>query len=478
MRNQQERFAWFVVLCDKICLQSKDELYMIDGETKRLRTITADERSGNMTYEEAVDYIYSVPKFTTKNKPENTVEMMERLGRPERNMKLIHVAGTNGKGSVCAFLSTMLTAGGKKTGLFISPHLIKINERFQINNVPVSDETFLRAYEEVAQVIKEMTADGFAHPTYFEILFAVSMVIFRDAKVEYAVLETGLGGRLDATNIIEQPLAVVLTSISLDHTEILGDTIPQIAWEKAGIIKKGVPVIYDGSNPQAEEVIRERAAELGSEAIGIHEEMYQILDRTDKSIDFMLDAMYYGQRKITVPYIAQYQVMNSSLALAAMEMIDPGHEISLDTRIRAIAETTWEGRMETVLPGVIVDGAHNEDAVQQFVKTLLSVDGGRRIVMLFSAVVEKNYEKMVETICATGRLDEVVVTEIHGDRVVPAEKLAGIFQKYTDVRVTALSDVAEAFAAAMEKKKDGLLFCVGSLYLVGEVKELIEESYK
>lgn len=451
---------------------------MIDEERKELHMITGDERSDIMTYEEAVDYIYSVPKFTTKNKPENTIEMMERLGRPERSMKLIHVAGTNGKGSVCAFLSTMLTAGGKKTGLFISPHLIKINERFQINNVPVSDDTFLGAYEEVAQVIKEMVADGFAHPTYFEILFAVSMVIFRDEKVEYAVLETGLGGRLDATNVIEHPLAVVLTSISLDHTEILGDTVSQIAWEKAGIIKPGVPVIFDGSNLQAEEVIRKRAEELGCKAVGLHEEMYQILDGTDKSIDFMLNAMYYKQRKITVPYMAQYQVVNSSLALMAMEIIDPDHEISIDTRVEAIAKTTWEGRMETVLPGVIVDGAHNEDGVRQFVRTLLSVDRDRRIVMLFSAVVEKNYEKMVETICATGQLDEVVVTEIHGDRIVPAGKLAGIFKKYTNVKVTAVSNIREAFAAAMEKKGNGLLFCVGSLYLVGEVKEIIEESYK
>ncbi len=439
---------------------------------------TSEERSGKMTYEEAVDYIYSVPKFTTKNKPENTIEMMERLGRPERCMKLIHVAGTNGKGSVCAFLSAMLTAGGRQTGLFISPHLIKINERFQINNKPVADGVFLRAYEEVAQVIKEMVADGFLHPTYFEILFAAAMVIFRDAGVEYAVLETGLGGRLDATNVIEHPLVSVITSISLDHTEILGETIPEIAREKAGIIKPGVPVVYDGSNLQAEEVIRKRAAELGCRVAGLHEEMCQILDRTDKSIDFMLNAMYYGQRKITVPCIAQYQVRNSSLALMAMEMIDPEHEISIDTRVEAIAGTTWEGRMETILPGVIVDGAHNEDGVQQFVKTLLSVKAGRRIVMLFSAVVEKNYEEMVKTICETGRLAEVVVTEIRGDRIVPAQKLAAVFEKYTDVKVTAVPGIRDAFAAAMDKKKEGLLFCVGSLYLVGEVKEIVEESYK
>lgn len=431
-----------------------------------------------MTYQEAVDYIYSVPKFTTKNKPENTVELMERLGRPERSMKLIHVAGTNGKGSVCAFLSSMLTAGGKKTGLFISPHLVRINERFQINNEPVSDEIFLKAYEKVAKVIDVMVKEGFFHPTYFEILFAVCMVIFQEQRVEYAVLETGLGGRLDATNVIENPIVTVITSISLDHTELLGDTVEQIAWEKAGIIKQGVPVIYDGKEKKAEKVILQRAASLHAEPVGLHEEMYEIMNRTDKSIDFMLNAMYYEQKKITVPYMAEYQVRNSSLALLAMEKIDPKHEISLDTRVDAIRHTTWQGRMETVLPGVIVDGAHNEDGVREFVRTLSSVEDGRRVVMLFSAVVEKNYEKMVETICRTEKLNEVVVTEIHGDRVVPAETLASVFRKYTDKKVTAVSDIRDAFHLALAKQEDGLLFCVGSLYLVGAVKEVIEESCK
>lgn len=435
-------------------------------------------RKNEMTYEEAVDYIYSVPKFTTKNKPENTIEMMERLGRPERKMKLIHVAGTNGKGSVCAFLSSMLSAGGKRTGLFISPHLVKINERFQINNVPVSDEVFLKAYCEVESVIKEMVKDGFCHPTYFEILFAVTMVIFLDENVEYAILETGLGGRLDATNIIEHPLAVVLTSISLDHTEILGDTIEQIAWEKAGIIKKGVPVIYDGKNAQAEAVIRKQAKQMQAEAFGVNPEQFEILHRTEKSIDFLLKNSVYEKQQITVPYMAEYQMMNSSLALTAMEVIDPEHEISLETRIHAIAHTTWQGRMETVLPGVIVDGAHNEDGVKEFVRTLQSVEEGRRVVMLFSAVVEKNYETMVETICRTGKLSEVVVTEIKGDRIVPAQKLAEIFRKYVTVNVTAISDIEKAFETAMEKKEDGLLFCAGSLYLVGAVKEVIEERFK
>lgn len=434
------------------------------------------EDEEKMTYEEAEAYINSVPKFTSKNKPENTQELIRRIGHPERKMKVIHVAGTNGKGSVCAFLSSMLTAGGKKCGLFTSPHLVKINERFQINNEPVSDEIFLSAYERVMKLVEEMQKDGFYHPAYFELLFAIGMVIFDEAQVEYLILETGLGGRLDATNIVEKPLVTVITSISLDHTEILGDTIEEIAGEKAGIIKQGVPIVYDGREKRAEKVILKRAEEQHAKAVPLYEETLHIQTSTDHSVDYTFDAPYYRGKTITVPYLAPYQVRNSALALLAMEEVDPQHEIPLDIRLAAIDHTRWQGRMETVLPGVIVDGAHNEDGVHEFVRTLRQAGKGRRIVMLFSAVVEKNYEEMVHTICQTGCIQEVVVTEIHGSRIVPAEELAEVFRKYTDVPVTPVCDIKDAFDLALEKKGDGLLFCVGSLYLVGEVKRVIEEN--
>lgn len=435
-----------------------------------------------MTYEEAVEYIESTPKFTKKNGPENTLELVRRLGHPERNMKVIHVAGTNGKGSVCAFLSNMLTAGGKKTGLFTSPHLVKLNERFQIDHEMISDSEFTAAFEEVMGHVHAMIEDGFAHPAYFELLFAMMLAIFRDRKVEYAVLETGLGGRLDATNVVEHPILTVLTSISLDHTEILGDTIAQIAWEKAGIIKEGVPLVFDGRNKEAEQVIEKMAEEKHAPYISLQESMYEIAGKTDRSIDFILNAGQYKGMTICIPFPAEYQAANSALALLGMEMLDPQHEISLQVRKDAMEHTTWQGRMETVLPGVIVDGAHNADGIRQFVKTLQQVEEGRRIVLLFSAVVEKNYEKMIQTICDTGRLSEVVVTEIHGGRIVPAEQLAEVFRKYTKAPVTAVAENAEAFALALEKKNafadDALLFCAGSLYLVGELKEIIEEKYQ
>lgn len=438
---------------------------------------TANERMGQavskMTYTEAVEYILSVPKFTKKNEMKNTLELLERLGRPEREMKVIHVAGTNGKGSVCAFLSTMLVKAGKQTGLFTSPHLVKINERFQINIVPVGDEEFLAAYEEVWEAVEAMQRDGFAHPTYFELLFAMAMVLFRKKQMEYVVLETGLGGRLDATNMVEKPLITVITSISLDHTEILGDTIEKIAFEKAGIIKPGVSVVYDGRCREAEKVILARAEELHSPAFGLHEEMYEILANTEKSIDFSLDCGYYEHTKVTVPYLAHYQVINSALALLAMDVLDRKREIPIGMRVQAIGETAWQGRMETVLPGVVFDGGHNADGIREFVRTVQRVQEEQPVTLLFSAVMEKNYEKMIETICRETALSHVTVTEIPGDRNVPAGKLAEIFRRYTTAPVEAVPGISKAFSKALEKKGSGMLFCAGSLYLVGELKALL-----
>ena len=437
-----------------------------------------------MNYTEAVKYMYSIPKFTKKNKPENTLELIRRIGHPERKMKVIHVAGTNGKGSTCAFLTSMLTNAGKKTGLFTSPHLVDINERFQINQEPVSDEVFTRAFNRVKAEMDAMIEDGFAHPAYFELVFAIGLLIFEEAEVEYLVLETGLGGRLDATNLVEKPIACVLTTISLDHMEYLGDTVAQIAWEKAGIIKEGVPVIFDARNPESEKVILEQAAKMHAPAYGYKAEMAEITGKTDKSIDFILNCRYdkpdmasvsYENLKVTVPYLAEYQLVNSSLALIAMGVLDQDNTVSHAQRSLSITETRWQGRMETVMPGVVFDGAHNDDGIKEFIRTMCQVHEKQPVSMLFTAVVEKEYEKMIQTICESAKPESVVVTQIWGDRVVPAETLAGVFRKYTDAPVTAKADVEEAFKLALEQRGDGMLFCAGSLYLVGELKAILRK---
>ena len=427
-----------------------------------------------MNYEEAVAYINDTPRFTTKNTLDNTRQVLERMGHPERRMKLIHVAGSNGKGSVCAYLSSILTTAGKHTGLFTSPHLVEINERFQLNQQPVSNDFFTEAFGAVMELVRGLLKDRpdrFAHPTFFELLFLMGIYIFDRSRMEYVVLETGLGGRFDATNVIEKPLVSVITSISLEHTEYLGDTYELIAGEKAGIIKEGCPVVYDGTRKDVEGVILAKAREMHAKAYAVRPDMYKILMNTQKTIDFLMDTGYYLPMNVSISSVAEYQIMNACQAVTAAHALDIG--LTEEDIRRGMEQMRWQGRMETVLPGVILDGAHNDSGVEEFVKTAGNFQQNTKVTILFSCVKEKDYEGMIRTICEHLAFDSVVVTEVDSDRLVPAEELARLFRKYTGQEVVGIPSIPEAFDAALERKGDGILFCVGSLYLAGSLKRII-----
>ena len=429
-----------------------------------------------MNYTEAVAYINETPKFTTKNSLEHTKECLRRLGNPQDSFQVIHVAGTNGKGSVCAYLASVLREGGYRCGLFTSPHLVKINERFQIDEVPVEDELFLRAFEKVKHLADELTAQGSYHPTYFEMLFLMGMCIFQEAGVSYVVLETGLGGRLDATNAIENPLACVITSISMDHIQYLGDTVEAIAGEKAGIIKKAIPVIYDANRQKTAQVIEETAQGVGAPAYPVRREDFEIREITSSGIEFAYGKTDGRQQEYSIPFIARYQVMNSALALKTLEVLREQQDFTAltDSQVKAgIGGTRWQGRMETIQPGVIVDGAHNEDGVANFIETAVYFRDKYRIVLLFSAVDDKDYPHMIRRICSELRPAQVVTATIQEERAVDAQVLAQEFRKNGCTCVQAENSVKEAFQQAAELRGDGLLFCIGSLYLIGEIKSLI-----
>lgn len=430
-----------------------------------------------MNYEEAVAYIEETPKFTTKNKLSHTKECLRRLGNPEKKFRVIHVAGTNGKGSTCAFLTSIFREAGYSCGLFTSPHLVTINERFQINEQNIDDDTFLAAFLKVRALADELVAEGSYHPTYFEMLFLMGMVIFADAGVDYVMLETGLGGRLDATTAVEEPAACVITSISFDHMQYLGNTIREIAGEKAGIIVPGVPVIFDGNDQEAAKVIRDQAEKLGSPWFEVKREDAEIKGITSGGIDFSVKNGYYGNTVFSIPFIARYQVMNAALVLKTVEVLKQQIPIPEDAVKKGLLETRWQGRMETVLPGVIVDGAHNEDGVEKFVETAEHFQKECPLTLLFSAVDDKDYTDMIRTILGRIRFRHVVVTQVGGYRKVPAEELAEIFRREGCPSAQAFEDTEMAFRAALSLKgEDGMLFCVGSLYLVGEIKELLRKE--
>lgn len=428
------------------------------------------------TYEEAAAYIEEIPKFTKKHTLEHTKTFLKRLGNPAADRKIVHVAGTNGKGSVCAYLQAILMAEGKRTGFFTSPHLVSVNERIRVDNIQIDNETFLKVFRKVLKIVRQMVEDGIEHPSYFEFLFGMGMTAFAETDVEYIILETGLGGRLDATNAIDNPALVIITSISLDHTAILGDTIEKIAGEKAGIIKPGVPVFFDGSSKKAAEVIKAKAAELGVSCREVTKNAYEIQEVHRKYIAFSRRSAYDKDVIFQVPMCGCYQAMNAELALEASEYLLAGEEIHMDRWKEALAELHWEGRMERVGAHITVDGAHNPGAMEAFVESVKALDESERgeMVLLFSSVSDKKYDQMIEYLCENLDVKAYVVTQIEDERGVPAEELADVFRRYTDRPVYCKERLEDAVRTAMnERGETGEIYCLGSLYLVGMMKKLL-----
>ena len=428
------------------------------------------------TYEEAAAYIEEIPKFTKKHTLEHTKTFLKRLGNPAADRKIVHVAGTNGKGSVCAYLQAILMAEGKRTGFFTSPHLVSVNERIRVDNIQIDNETFLKVFRKVLKIVRQMLEDGIEHPSYFEFLFGMGMTAFAETDVEYIILETGLGGRLDATNAIDNPALAIITSISLDHTAILGDTIEKIAGEKAGIIKPGVPVFFDGSSKKAAEVIKAKASELGVSCREVTKNAYEIQEVHRKYIAFSRRSAYDKDVIFQVPMCGCYQAMNAELALEASEYLLAGEEIHMDRWKEALAELHWEGRMERVGAHITVDGAHNPGAMEAFVESVKALDESERgeMVLLFSAVSDKKYDQMIEYLCENLDVKAYVVTQIEDERGVPAEELADVFRRYTDRPVYCKERLEDAVRTAMnERGETGEIYCLGSLYLVGMMKKLL-----
>lgn len=409
--------------------------------------------------------------------------MLALLDATPGEQKIIHVAGTNGKGSVCAYLSSILKEAGYSTAVFTSPHLISIKERFVFNGSNVEDELFLYAFQKVKDSAEIFQQIGAGHPSYFEFLFLMFMVMVSKQSVDYVVLETGLGGRLDATNCIEHPLLTIITSIGLDHTEYLGNTIAKIAAEKAGIIKKGVPVIYDHTVPEAAAVIEAAAARMESEVWPVDVSSYRDLTLQNDSLNLTAMTRDGNQLPLEVPFAAEYQAVNSLLAFRAAEHL----AIPMTAVCVGIKKTVWPGRMEQIMPGVYLDGAHNEDGIREFAKAagVIAAKNGGRKILLFAVVSDKEYREMAEILCREFWPDVLILTQIQYGRGLDirvleratheAWQLVDSSGRSHDIRIKAT--VAEAFQEAIsEKKPQDTVFCAGSLYLIGEIKAVLKEE--
>ncbi len=430
--------------------------------------------------QEATDFLYAIPKFTKKNPLAHTEMFMERLGNPQDSLKVIHVAGSNGKGSVCSFLFSILREYGCSVGMFTSPHLVDIRERFMINGEMVSEEVFLQAYDEVLQLAGQMQEEGESFPTFFEFLFAMGMLIFARSGVEYAILETGMGGRLDATNVVKRPLVCVITSVSLEHTEYLGDTIEAIAFEKAGIIKPGVPVIYDGNDKAVSQVIRNRAKTLESDSYEITKNMCKFHETVGGGIDFSLVSPYDNKTDFHLSFSAPYQAMNAALAVTAFYRIAGQTEILKKLVQAGVAKASWPGRMQQVREDVWFDGAHNPDGIRAFLTAAKSLCKGdsQKPLLLFSMVRDKDYHQAVKELLGRMEWEEICVTGIPSERGLTAEELeAALKEEHDDTPFYGVKDYREAFRQMLGKKNDGQkLFVTGSLYFIGALLKEIQDA--
>ncbi len=425
----------------------------------------------------AEEYLADIPMWARKkNSLEDIRAFLERMDNPDEKRKIIHVAGTNGKGSVCAYITSMLMAGGYHTGAFISPHLTEVRERFLFDGKPVE---YGSSFREIRDLSERMTEEGYCHPSYFEFLFYMGMKLFDQMDNDFTVLETGLGGRLDTTNVIRHPLAVAITSISLDHTEYLGDTVEKIAYQKAGIIKPGVPVIYERGDQRTAAVIEEEAAASHSPVYPVDRQDYVIEAWEEQGIRAGLKRLDGSVLRVLIPSQAEYQVMNALTALRTVEVLMRQREdirLSEEELKAGLESMRWPARMEEAAPGLYLDGAHNPGGIEEFIKTAarLCEKSGKRACLLFSSVSDKAHDTMIHEIAAGLPLDSVAVAHIHSDRGMAKEVLEAEFLAVSDCRIYGF-DTAEEALEKLLTWQDGehLLFCVGSLYLMGEIKTIL-----
>lgn len=435
--------------------------------------------AGVKTYQEAVDYISSTPKFTSKNTMEDTRRFLSHLGDPSQTKKIIHVAGTNGKGSVCAYLRAVMMEAGISCGMFISPHLVTMRERFVTQEGIAHEEEFLAAFQKVADALLHLPrelAERDYHPTFFEFLFFMGMVFFEQKNVEYVILETGLGGRLDATNSVERKTACVITSIGYDHMEYLGDTLYQIAGEKAGILRKDIPVIFGRgrkTDGQVVHAVEEAVRRTGARPEPLGDSAIKEINIRHKTIDFSYYINYDGYVGFTLSTQACYQVENAALALRTIECLRDGR-ITVPCMQRGLKQMQWEGRMEEILPGVYLDGAHNIDGIRAFLETVRSHPVSGRRKLLYSVVKDKQYQAVARELAGCGLFDEIVLVELADARALPVIQLEELFRQYTNLKHRTCETLDEAWEGLVSGKNDeDRVYIAGSLYLVGEVKALL-----
>jgi dihydrofolate synthase/folylpolyglutamate synthase len=424
-----------------------------------------------MNYKESLEYIDSVSWKGSRPGLERITELLERLGNPERELKCVHVGGTNGKGSFCAMLTSVLIAAGYNVGTFTSPYIETFCERIQLNGENIPEDELA----EVATYIRPF-ADGMDDiPTWFEMITAIGFEYFKRKKVDIVVLEVGMGGRLDATNVITEPLLSVVTGISLDHTEYLGNTIEAIAGEKAGIIKSGCPVLFGGENTVAERVIKASAEEKSCEFYTTDHSALTV-----KKCNLRGSVLTYKTHEnIRLSLLGLYQPMNAANVIEAVEILrSNGLEIGEEALYEGLLAAKWKGRFEKMCadPLVFFDGGHNIEGASAAIETVKRYFEGRTINILSGVMADKQYEEMVAIMAPVTRKAFTVAPDNH--RSLDAEEYAEVFRAM-GIPAESFGNYADAVAAAVKASwlERVPLLVLGSLYAYGSFKKALHDYF-
>lgn len=429
-----------------------------------------------MTYQQALDYLASLNRFGMRLGLSRILRLAELLGNPQDAYKTIHITGTNGKGSVSTLTASALSASGLRTGLFTSPHLIKYNERMRVDGADITDEDFTRMLARTRDAAEQIIAEGGESPTQFEVLTAAAFLYFAEQKVEYAVIEVGLGGLLDSTNIIT-PVACVITNVALEHADMCGGTLAGVAEHKAGIIKEGVPVVTAAKGMPLD-VIRRTAREKRAPLYVMGEDFaLRELSQTAKGQMLSLDApaLSLSDCRYAISLVAPYQAENSAVAVMLLSVLAQNDtRISTSKAVHSFSRTTWPGRFERMDVGtqkVIVDGAHNPAGAKALREALDSVFPAEPRVFLLGILHDKAVEEILDILLRPE--DVVIVTQPDSERAELPERLLQSVRKHAR-RAEAEPDRGRALARAFTAARGKLLCCTGSLYLIGDLRERIK----
>lgn len=423
-----------------------------------------------MNYEEAMNFIQNTNKFGSVLGLDNIRELLERLGNPQDQLRVVHIAGTNGKGSTLAFLAGIFRESGYRAGRYVSPASFSYEERFRINEENISKKDLCFYMEKIKNVAEEMVKDGLSHPTMFEIETALSFLYFLDKKVDVVLLETGMGGRLDATNVVKKPIATVIASIGMDHMQFLGDTLEKIASEKAGIIKEGCPVISYDNTKEVNEVIKNKAKQMHAKVTFVNSAGIRVLQESLNGESFSYrssDGRWY--EKIEIPLLGRHQINNAALALETLNAIKNYYCISDFQTEDGMRKTIWRGRIEILErePMVICDGAHNPDGAKSLLSFLQNNFTNQRLIYIMGVLSDKDYEQMVQILAPAA--DKIYTVAPDNPRALSSRELCNCISKYHQ-NVEERQRLAECLSEVRQKaEKDDVIIICGTLSFQNEL---------